>query len=92
VCTIPTETGLNHARGFDFLPYVSELAALGPEVSVDMCRLVRACASICKIYTCGSNVVPAAKVQIDYRLRYAHTHTRAAHCKLPVDPCATRRL
>jgi len=34
----------------------------------------------------------SAKVQIDYRLRYAHTRTRAAHNKLPVDPCATRSL
>jgi hypothetical protein len=34
----------------------------------------------------------SAKVQIDYRLRYAHTGTRAAHGKLPVDPCATRNL
>ena len=34
----------------------------------------------------------SAKVQIDYRLRYAHTRTRAAHSKLPVDPCATRSL
>jgi hypothetical protein len=34
----------------------------------------------------------SAKVQIDYRLRYAHTCTRAAHSKLPVDPCATRSL
>jgi hypothetical protein len=34
----------------------------------------------------------SAKVQIDYRLHYAHTRTRAAHSKLPVDPCATRSL
>ena len=34
----------------------------------------------------------SAKVQIDYRLRYAHSRTRAAHSKLPVDPCATRSL
>jgi hypothetical protein len=34
----------------------------------------------------------SAKVQIDYRLRYAHTRTRAAHSKLPVDPCATRSV
>ena len=34
----------------------------------------------------------SAKVQIDYRLRYAYTRTRAAHSKLPVDPCATRSL
>jgi hypothetical protein len=34
----------------------------------------------------------SAKVQIDYRLRYANTRTRAAHSKLPVDPCATRSL
>jgi len=34
----------------------------------------------------------SAKVQIDYGLRYVHTHTRAAHSKLPVDPCATRCL
>jgi hypothetical protein len=34
----------------------------------------------------------SAKVQINYRLRYAHTRTRAAHSKLPVDPCATRTL
>jgi hypothetical protein len=34
----------------------------------------------------------SAKVQIDYRLRYAHPHPRAAHSKLPVDPCATRSL
>jgi hypothetical protein len=34
----------------------------------------------------------SAKVQIDYTLRYAHTRTRAAHSKLPVDPCATRSL
>jgi hypothetical protein len=36
--------------------------------------------------------LPSAKVQIDYRLRYAHTRTRAAQSKLPVDPCATRSL
>jgi len=34
----------------------------------------------------------SAKVQMDYRLRHAHTHTRAAHSKLPGDPCATRSL
>ena len=34
----------------------------------------------------------SAKVQIDYRLRYAHTRSRAPHGKLPVDPCATRNL
>jgi len=34
----------------------------------------------------------SAKVQIDYRLRYAHTRIRQAHSKLPVDPCATRSL
>jgi len=34
----------------------------------------------------------SAKVQIDYRLRYAHMRTRAAYTKLPVDPCATRSL
>jgi hypothetical protein len=34
----------------------------------------------------------SAKVQIDYRLCYAHTRTRAAHSKLPMDPCATRSL
>jgi hypothetical protein len=28
----------------------------------------------------------SAKVQIDYRLRYAHTRTRTVHSKLPVDP------
>jgi hypothetical protein len=38
------------------------------------------------------NQTSSAKVQIDYRLRYAHTRTRAAHSKLPVDPCATRSL
>jgi len=32
----------------------------------------------------------SAKAQIDYGLRYVDTHTRAAHSKLPVDPCATR--
>jgi hypothetical protein len=35
---------------------------------------------------------PSAKVQIDYRLRDAHSRTRAAYSKLPVDPCATRSL
>jgi hypothetical protein len=47
----------------------------------------------------GSGTMPksehsysSAKVQIDYRLRYAHSRTRAAHSKLPVDPCATRSL
>jgi len=44
--------------------------------------------SIC----CNSGSCSSAKVQIDYRLRYAHTRTRAAHCKLPVDPCATHSL
>jgi len=34
----------------------------------------------------------SAKVQIDYRLRYVHARTRAAHSKLPVDRCATRSL
>ena len=34
----------------------------------------------------------SAKLKIDYRLRYAHSRTRAAHSKLPVDPCATRSL
>ena len=34
----------------------------------------------------------SAKVQIDYRLGYAHTRTRAGHSKLPVDPCARRSL
>ena len=38
------------------------------------------------------SVDTSAKVQIDYRLRYAYTRTRAAHSKLPVDPCATRSL
>jgi hypothetical protein len=36
--------------------------------------------------------IASANVQIDYRLRYAHPRTRAAHSKLPVDPCATRSL
>jgi len=40
----------------------------------------------------GNMYGTSAKVQIDYRLRYAHTRTRAAHSKLPVDPCATRSL
>jgi hypothetical protein len=40
----------------------------------------------------AQNRVTSAKVQIDYRLRYAHMRTRAAHSKLPVDPCATRSL
>jgi hypothetical protein len=39
-----------------------------------------------------ADILTSAKVQIDYRLRYAHTRTRAAHSKLPVDPCATRSL
>ena len=34
----------------------------------------------------------SAKVQIDYRLGYAYTHTRAGHSKLPVDPGSTRSL
>jgi len=34
----------------------------------------------------------SAKVQIDSRLRYAHTGTCAGHSKLPVDPCVTRSL
>jgi hypothetical protein len=45
----------------------------------------------------GQNVAmvedaPSAKVQIDYRLRYAHTHTHATHCKLPMGPGATHSL
>jgi len=40
----------------------------------------------------GSILVTSGKVQIDYRLRYAHTRTRAAPSKLPVDPYATRSL
>jgi len=34
----------------------------------------------------------SAKVQIDYRLQYAHMRTGAAHGKLPADPCVTRSL
>ena len=34
----------------------------------------------------------SAKVQIDYRVCYAHKRTHAAHRELPVDPCATRNL
>jgi hypothetical protein len=41
------------------------------------------------VSTAGS---PSAKVQIDYRLRYAYRRTRAPHSKLPVDPCATRSI
>jgi hypothetical protein len=33
-----------------------------------------------------------AKVQIDNGLHYAYTRTRAAHIKLPMDPCMTRSL
>lgn len=39
-----------------------------------------------------ANISTSAKVQIDYRLRYAHRRTDAADSKLPVDPCATRSL
>jgi hypothetical protein len=34
-------------------------------------------------------ILASAKLQIEYRLRYVYTRTRAAHTKLPVDPCAT---
>jgi len=40
----------------------------------------------------NSRQTTSAKVQINYRLRYAHTCTRAAHRKLPMDPCATCSL
>ena len=48
--------------------------------------------SICLPTPTLLHILSSAKVQIDYRLRYAHTRTHAAHSKLPVDPCATCSL
>jgi hypothetical protein len=72
----------------------AELWAIGLELDVKIEkreRLQRHGVPTVAIFS-DSQTATSAKVQIDYRLRYAHTRTRAAHSKLPVDPCATRSL
>jgi len=40
----------------------------------------------------GPEITASGKVQIDYKQRYAHMRTCAAHSKFAVDPGATRSL